>query len=207
MRWIVLLSPALLYGIDCAHPENSAEKLVCTTPDLHAKQQDIDRQSAALKPKLTGEDAAILADSEMPFLRQRDDCSNQDDVRACVARILSARQDLLHRTQSDPAAIREAIAQSNYIDIRFLWKYWRQLLGRKLSVFGCISPGEEAPRTHAELEMENQHPVPLLFKSMPEEIADFLDDQKPCAHWLVTVRKEKDSFILYADDVLGRPLP
>jgi len=42
---------------------------------------------------------------------------------------------------------------------------------------------------------------------MPQEIADFLEDQKPCAHWTVTVRPREDKFILYADEVLGRPLP
>src|SRR5438105_749414 len=124
MRWILLLFPTLLYGIDCARPENSAEQAVCTRPDLRAKDQDIERQSKALKAKLLGENAAILADTEMPFLRQRDDCSNESDVPACLAKTLSARQDLLTRTQADPNAIREAIAQVRYIDIGFLWKYW-----------------------------------------------------------------------------------
>lgn len=212
MRFILLLLPTLVlalncWGIDCAHPENSAEKTVCTRPDLRAKDQDIEEKSATLKSKLSGENAAILADTSMPFLRQRDDCSNESDIPACLGKILSERQDLLNRAQADPNAIRAAISQAHYVDIGFLWKYWAQLVDRKLSVYGCLQLEDAAPRTHAELETENQHSVPLVFKSMPEEIADFLDDQKPCAHWLVTVRKQGGKFDLYADDVLGRPLP
>jgi uncharacterized protein len=207
MRCLLLLLPTLLYGIDCAHPENPAEKTVCTHPDLRAKDQDIERQAAALKSKLTGENAAILADTEMPFLRQRDDCSNEADVAACLGKILAERQGLLSRTQGDPNAIRAGLAQAHYIDIGFLWKYWPQLVDRKLAVYGCLMLEDAAPRTHAELETENQHSVPVVFKSMTEEIADFLDDQKPCAHWAVTVRKQGDKFVLYSDEVLGRPLP
>jgi uncharacterized protein len=207
MRWLLILLPTLAYAIDCAHPESSAEQTVCTTPSIRALDQDIERQTAALKSKLPGENAAILADTELPFLRQRNNCSNESDVPGCLTKVLSQRQDLLKRAQSDPNAIREAIAQSDYIDIGFVWKYWPQLVGRKLSVFGCLSLEEAAPRTHAELETENQKAVPVVFKSMTQEIADFLDDQRPCAHWLVTIRKQGDKFILYADDVLGRPLP
>jgi uncharacterized protein len=206
MRFILFLLPSLLYAINCGHPENSAEKAVCTRPELKAQDQDIERQSAALKSKLSGENAAILTDTEMPFLRQRDDCSNESDVPACLAKVLSGRQDLLNRTQQDPNAIRQAISQVQYIDIGFLWKYWPQLVDRKLSVYGCLILDDATPRTHAQLETENQHAVPVVFKSMTEEIADFLDDQKPCAHWLVTVRKQGDKFILSADEVLGRPL-
>jgi uncharacterized protein len=206
MRFIFFLLPSLLYGINCAHPENSAEKAVCTRPELKAQDLDIERQSALLKSKLSGENAAILNDTELPFLRQRNDCSNDSDVAACLARVLSARQDLLNRAQQDPNAIRQANAQVQYIDIGFLWKYWPQLLDRKLSVYGCLSLDDAPPRTHAQLETENQQAVPLIFSRMTEEIADFLDDQKPCAHWLVTVRKQGDKFVLSADEVLGRPL-
>jgi hypothetical protein len=66
---------------------------------------------------------------------------------------------------------------------------------------------DDNEKTHAMLETENQPPAPVVFKSMPEEIAEFLGDQKPCAHWGVTVRKQGEKFILYADDVLGQPLP
>ena len=208
MRFLLLLLISTrLYAIDCAHPENSAETAVCTHPELRARDQEIERQTSALKAKLTGENAAILSDTTMPFLRQRDDCSNDADIPACLGKILSQRQELLNRAQADPNAMRQAIAQAYYIDIGFLWKYWPQLVDRKLSVYGCLILDDPAPRTHAVLETENQHSVPLVFKSMTEEIADFLDDQKPCAHWLVTVRKQGDTFILSADEVLGRPLP
>ena len=204
---LLLLIPGAVYSLDCRSPENSAEKTVCTTPALRAKNQAIERQSAELKLKLTAENAAILADTELPFLRQRNDCSNESDIPACLEKTLSQRQDLLNRAQADPNAMRDALTEANYIDIGFLRKYWSLLVGRKVSVYGCITPGETAPRIHAELETENQPAVPLLFKSMPDEIAEFLDDQKPCAHWLVTVRKQGDKFLLYADEVLGRPLP
>ena len=204
---ILLLLPALLYGIDCASPENSVEQTICTHPELRSADSEIEQQTAALKSRLSGENAAILIDTRMPFLRERNDCSNESDIPACIHKVLAARSDLLNRAQSDPRAIREAITHVRYIDIGFLWKYWAQLVNRKLSVYGCILPDDATPRTHAVLETENQRSVPLVFKSMTEEIADFLDDQKPCAHWLVTVRKQGDKFDLYADDVLGRPLP
>ncbi|HEY3841587.1 MAG TPA: hypothetical protein VGL72_33685 [Bryobacteraceae bacterium] len=204
---ILIFLPALLYGIDCASPENSAEQTICTHPDLRSADAEIEHQTAALKSKLSGENAAILTDTQMPFLRERDDCSNDSDVPACIHKVLAARSDLLNRAQSDPNVVREALAHVRYIDIGFLWKYWGQLVNRKLSVYGCILLDDATPRTHAVLETENQHSVPVVFKSMTEEIADFLDDQKPCAHWLVTIRKQAGKFELYSDDVLGRPLP
>jgi uncharacterized protein len=207
MRLILLFMPALAYGINCAHPENSAETAVCSHADLKTKDQDIERQTASLKTRLSGENAAILADTEMPFLRQRNDCSNESDIPACLATVLSKRLDLLTRAQQDAAAIHDALGQAYYIDIGFLWKYWPQLVGRKLSVFGCLSLDDGPAKTHATLETDNQKPVAVVFKSMTEEIADFLDDQKPCSHWLVTVRKESDKPVLFGDEVLGRPLP
>jgi uncharacterized protein len=207
MRYLVLwLLPLSLYAIDCGAPENSADKAICSHPELHALDQQIEQQSSTLKTKLTGENAEILSDSAMPFLRQRNDCSNEAEISGCVQKVLAQRADLLSQALADPNAIRQAIGQAYYIDIGFLWKYWRQLVDRKISVFGCIMP-DDNEKTHAVLETENQQSVPVVFKSMPEEIADFLDDQKPCSHWLVTVRKQGDKFFLYADDVLGRPLP
>ena len=197
--------PAL--GIDCAQPDGPAEQTVCTHPDLKAKDDAITRQTAALKTTLKGGNAAILADTEMPFLRLRNDCSNESDIPACLSKVLGARQDLLNRAAAQPDAIREALAQVRYVDVSFLWKYWPQLVGRKLSVFGCLILDDAAPRTTAVLEADNQKSVAVRFKSMPEEMADFLDDQKPCAHWLVEVRKEGDGPLLYAEEVLGRPLP
>ncbi len=217
MRLGVFLLPALLCGIelnaaDCAHPGNSSDKAICTHPDLRAMDRQIERMTTVLKAKLTGENAAILADTEMPFLRQRNDCSNQTDIPACVQKVLAQRLDLLNRAQSNPDAIHEAFSQAYYIDVGFVWKYWPRLLGRNLSVFGCLSlndasAGDTAPRIHAELEMENQPSIPVIFKSMPKQTAEFLDDQRPCSHWLVTVRKQGDKFVLYADEVLGSPLP
>ena len=157
----LLLLPSMLHAIDCKHQENTVDQAICTLTDLRTLDRQIEAESSALKAKLTGENAATLADTEMPFLRQRNDCSNQvDDIPGCVRKILTARLDLLNRTQQDPNAIRGAIAQSNYIDISFLWKYWPQLIGRKLSVWGCLMP-DDNQKTRAMLETENQPPVPL----------------------------------------------
>jgi uncharacterized protein len=207
MRYLaLLLLPAWVYAVDCKNPENSVEGAICTRQDLRALDQRIEQESVSLKAKLTGENAAILSDSEMPFLRQRNDCSNETEVVACVQKVLAQREDLLTRALAGPDAIRQAIGQAYYIDIGFLRKYWPHLVDRKVSVFGCLMP-DDTEKTHAMLETENQAAVPVVFKSMPDEIAEFLDDQKPCSHWLVTVRKQGDKFFLYADDVLGRTLP
>jgi uncharacterized protein len=198
----------LLLAINCQRPENPAEKAVCTHSDLKGMDDEIARSTAALKSKLPAELGAILADTDLPFQRQRNDCSNDEsDVAGCVTKVLKERLELLKRAESNPQAARDALGQVRYIDIGFLWKYWPQLAGKKLSVFGCLSLDDPAPRTRATLETENQKSVPVLFKSMPEPIADFLDDQKPCAHWLVEVRRQGDGPLLYADEVLGRPLP
>jgi uncharacterized protein len=207
MRYLAfLLLPALVQAFDCQNPANTVEKAICAHPDLQALNQQLQQQASTVKTKLTGENAAIFADTEMPFVVQLNDCSNQEQIPGCIQKVLTERRDLLTRAESDPDAIRQAIAQVHYIDIGFLWKYWPRLVDRKVSVYGCLMP-DDNQKTHAMLETENQAAVPLLFKSMTDEIADFLDDQKPCSHWLVTVRKQGDKFILYADDVLGRPLP
>ena len=207
MRYLVfLLLPACLYAIDCKKPENNVESTICTVPKFHALEQQIEKDSTAMKTKLTGENAAILADSEMPYLRMRNDCGNRADPPGCLQKVMTERADLLTQAQADPVAIREAIGQAYFIDIGFLRKYWLQLVDRQVAVYGCLMP-DDVEKTRAMLETENQLPVPVVFKSMPDEIAEFLDDQKPCSHWLVTVRKDGDKFLLSADDVLGRPLP
>lgn len=205
MHALILLA---FLAIDCAHPDGLADQTLCSHPDLNARDNAIATQAAALKPKLPPALAAILADTELPFERSRNDCSNDSDIPACLAKILAERQSLLTKAAANPETLRDALTQARFIDIGFLWKYWPQLVGRKLSVFGCLSLDDgPAPHTHATLETENQKSVPVLFKSMPEEIGDFLDDQKPCAHWAVEVRKQPAGPLLYADDVLGRPLP
>jgi uncharacterized protein len=206
MRYLALLLPALLHAFDCEHPVNSVEKAICTHPDLRTLNQQIEQRSSVLKSKLTGENATIFFDSQMPFILQLNDCSNEVQVPGCIQRVLTQRRDLLTRAQQDPNTIREAIGQARYIDIEFLWKYWPQLVERKVSVYGCLMP-DDKQKTRAMLETENQAAVPMVFKSMPDDVADFLDDQKPCSHWPVTVRKQGDKFILYADEVEGRPLP
>lgn len=202
----VVFAAGLDAAVDCAHADGPAEQAICAKPQLRALNQEVDRLTANLK--LTGENAEILADTQMPFVRQRNDCANHDpEIEACVQKVLAQRVELLRHAAVDPNAIREAIRQANFVDIGFVWRYWPELLGRKVSVFGCIALEDNAPRTHATLETENQPPVPVLFKSMPEGTAEFLDDQKPCSHWGVTVRKNGAKFVLFADDVLGNPLP
>ncbi len=207
MRYLVfLLLPAWVFAVDCKHPENTVEQAICGRPELHMLDERIGQESATLKSRLRGENGAILSDSELPYLTQRNNCSNESEVLVCLQKVLAQRDALLTQAEADPSAIRQAIGQAYFIDIGFLWKYWPRLVDRKISVFGCLMP-DDNEKTHATLETENQAAVPMVFKSMPEEIADFLDDQKPCSHWLVTVRKAGDKFVLYADDVLGRPLP
>lgn len=198
--------PLLLLLINCRHATTRADQAICAAPELRAIDRQIDQQTATLKAKLDPADAAMLSDTDMPFQRERNNCSNHEDVAPCVRNVLNARLAVLTRAASDPSVLREAIDRAKYIDIDFLWKYWPQLLGRRLFVFGCILP-DDNEKTRAVLETENHPPVPLLFKSMPEGTAEFLDDQKPCAHWTVTVRKEDGKLLLYADEVLGRPLP
>jgi uncharacterized protein len=207
MRYIaLLLLPVCLYAVDCKKPESRVESAICNVPELHALDRQIEKESAAMKAKLTGENAAILSDSEMPYLRLRNDCADHADPPGCLRNVLTQRVDLLTRAQADPNAIRQAIGQAYFIDIGFLRKYWLQLVDRKVSVYGCLMP-DDTEKTHAMLETENQAPVLLVFGSMRDEILEFLRDQKPCSYWLVTVRKLRDKFILYADDVLGQPLP
>lgn len=190
MRLLLLatLLPSMALAIDCE---------VCKTPELRRQNDDIERLTAGLKAN------AIVQDTVTPFLRQRSNCSNDaDDVAGCVRKIQAQRLALLQKPDT-----KELLAQAYFIDLRFLWKYWGDLLGHKLAVFGCLSLTDATPHVHAELEGENQPAVNVLFKSMPQPTADFLDDQKPCAHWVVTVRKEGGKVLLYADDVLGNPLP
>ena len=194
---LAALLPAMALAIDCANPEEPADRAICGHPELRKQNDEIESLTAGLKAK------AIVQDTVTPFLRQRNNCSNETgDVAGCVQKVQSQRLAALRKGEE-----KELLGQAYFIDVPFLWKYWGDLEGRKLAVYGCLSLTDATPRVHAELESENQPVVQVLFKSMPEQTAEFLDDQRPCAHWVVTVRKEGGKLLLFADEVLGNRLP
>jgi uncharacterized protein len=89
--------------LDCSHTDNSAEKAVCTVPELRTLDLQIEQQSPALKTKLDAGNLELLADTGMPFLRERNNCSNETEIAGCVKKVLTERLNLLTRNWARPA--------------------------------------------------------------------------------------------------------
>jgi hypothetical protein len=219
----VLIANAQTIAVDCARlsaQSSVVEKELCATPTLASLNDDIDGLSKRLKTTLTGADLEAIVDTEMPFIRERNNCQNQDAsapryyarVRACVGRVLRERMDALTSAMSSPASIRNAVVRYEFIDGAFFRKYGTVLVGRHVHVFGCLilAPGPNpASRVHAMIQdscANSGSSVPVLFESMDETNASFLDAKMPTSWWGGTVERRDGNILLYAVDVLGRAL-
>jgi uncharacterized protein len=224
LAWICVLAwtHPLCAKVDCtAKVLSVVDREICTQPELGRLDREVDQLSRQMNAELKGAEAEILADSEMPFERTRNGCQNQDTsnagyperVRDCIRRVLTDRLNTLKDAQSVPASIRRAILQYTYLDVPFVRKYGAELVGRRVSVFGCIvlgHGGDAARRIHAVIEESPDRkgkPIVVLFKSMNERMAEFLDEKRPCAHWGGTLQRRDGELVLFAEDVLGQPLP
>lgn len=197
-----------VHAIDCAKARAVVEKGICGDPTLVQLQRQVEDLTVRLKRQWSGKNVEVLADTEMPFLRLRNNCQNQSapavhrKVTSCVERVLGERLELLQEAQSSPDAIQKAVGQSYFIDLGFFGKYGDALVGKKLSVFGCMELAEGpvlAARLLGQLTGDGARPVPVIFRAMTAEGANFLDVKKPCAHWRLTIERQGEKLVFVSD--------
>jgi hypothetical protein len=221
---LAVAAQTLAGAVDCTRLSDHAsvvETEVCAAPDLQQVDHEIDELSARLEMTLTGMDKEALIDTERPFLRTRNACQNQAPpdsrarVRACVERVLLERRNMLTAALSSPTSVRNAVVQYAYIDGPFFRKYGDALVGGRVQIFGCmvLAPAPTwAARIHAAINdsscTDSGGPsVTVLFKSMNESQAFFLDTKTPTAYWQGAVERRDGQLVLFVEDVLGMPLP
>lgn len=203
-----LLLLAATIPLNCSDRLPTTQEAICRQPKLLALYRNVEEKTRRLESKLSGRNLYALQDTQRSFFRALN-CSGRDKLVACAREKITRRLALLERTETMPDAILEAVTEGGAIDGPYFAHFGQDLIGRKLSVFGCVNLGDEgqpaAERIHAVLK-DGSATVPVLFKSMTASQAEFLDEKKPCAHWGGTVEQRDGKIVLYAEDILGAPL-
>lgn len=180
----------------------TAEREICATPGLSRLNDEIVETTERLKALLTGADRDALVDTEAPFVAQRNDCSNRrQDVRACVERVLRGRMSALTAALSTPASIRGEVTQYTVLSAPFLQKYNEGLVGRRVSVFGCMTLEQvrtPAGRTRGTIRetCDGGVSVPALFSVMDDAQAAWFDKVMPSSHWAGVVERRDGQVVL-----------
>jgi hypothetical protein len=193
-------------SVDCNGQRlNTAEKQTCSSSEVRSATTEVDALTAQLEHVLNGRNREALIDTEMPVLRQRNDCSNTtSEARTCVVNVLSHRLSALKAAKNLHSSILSEIAQYTLIDTVYLIKWGNELAGKRRHVWGCmmLDPGSSPElRTRGSIGESISAPieqrVPVIFKAMNEVRATWFYDAKlPCSHWEGVVQRQGAQFVL-----------
>ena len=217
MLWIGLLLPVVGQtqsfpaGPDCASERLSrALRATCENMELLELTRRIDGLTEKLENTLTGAEKDALVDTEMPFVRQRNNCSNErDSVATCVTEILELRSQGLEATMAEPASVLREIPRYEFFDVPFVVRYGHLLDGRQVRVFGCFlldpgpSPEVRLGGTIRESCGDPDSPsVRINFDRMNDVRPNFLDKQ-PASHWRgrIELRDGQPVLLMRLDDL------
>lgn len=182
-----------------------AERETCASAELRRLTAIVDDQTARLERTLTGRNREALVDTEAPFVRQRNNCQNaRSGVHLCVERLLRHRLDALSAAATSPAAIMSEIRRYTFVDVPYVLRWGRALVGRRISVWGSmtLAPGPTPEsRIHGSIRDGSAGPgapaLPALFTSMNSTRATwFYDARKPAGYWEGTVEWREGRLVL-----------
>jgi uncharacterized protein len=193
-------------SVDCSSARlGAAERETCASPDLIRLTAKVDDLTARLEGTLRGRDREALVDTEKPFLRQRDNCSNEGpNVRQCVERLLRHRLDALSAAATSPASILTETTQYTFLDVPYFRTWGSGLAGRRIRVWGrmTLDPGPTpASRVRGAIRDPSTTRggpyVTAIFKSMNETRATwFYDAKKPIGYWDGIVERREGQLVL-----------
>ena len=202
----VVAAQRVALSVDCNSLRLSiSESQTCSSSDIGSATADVDALTAQLERVLNGRNLEALIDTEMPVLRQRNNCSNTvSEARSCVAQVLSRRLAALRAAKNLHSSILGEIAQYTYIDTSYFLKWGNELVGKRLHVWGCmvLDPGSTPElRTRGSIgepsSAPNEQRVPVIFKAMNDVAATwFYDAKRPCSHWEGVVQRQGVQFVL-----------
>lgn len=232
-RLVAQTVPVVVHCEQLRENAGPVEKALCSNPDILRANNEIDILTTELERTLTGIDRDVLIDSERPFMVTRNGCINAPykhgdieslriAVRECVSRVLAGRKQVLVAAQSSPASIRTVVTQyADALSITTLLKYADLFVEKRVTVAGCMrldaGMTPEARTTGRLLErcevdarghaLTDSGPhVPVIFKSMNEGEASFLDNKMPFSWWKGMVQRDGATIRLFVNDILGNPL-
>ncbi len=186
-----------------------SERMICETPSLLQIQREIEQLTQQARAQLSGQNRDAIVDTELPFLVDRNACqTNVSQTRNCIESTLRHRREALRLALQSPASSRAELAQYTSFDVSFVLKYGQLLVGRRVSVFGCmmLAPGarpEVRLQGRLRSSCESAAPfVPVVFKAMDETRARFFDSKMPTAYWNGTVadRNGRPTLLIEAAD-------
>ena len=181
-----------------------AEQEICASVELRQLNEDIDTLTRRLEARLSGRERDALMDTEPPFVTQRNSCQNvRDALRICIERVLNARRGALAAALKSPASILEEIDRYEFLSVAFFRKYGERLVGRRVSVFGCMTldPGPTPDVRTTGVIREScstgtGEEIPVRFRSMTAIAAPFYDVKKPASHWTGIVEQREGRIVL-----------
>jgi len=194
--------------VDCNNARLAlAERETCASPDLMRLTSDVDRLTSRLEGTLTMRNRKALLDTEKPFRVQRNNCQNAaSGVHECIDRVLRHRLEALTAAAASPATILSEIPQYTFLDIPYFLTWGPQLLGKRVSVWGCMTldPGPTpASRLHGTITTGDCYTktkgpyVRAIFRAMDETRATWFDDAKrPGGYWEGVVERRDTQLVL-----------
>lgn len=193
-------------SVDCSGVRTgAAEREQCASQDLRRLAARIDDLTSQLERTLTGRDREALIDTELPFVRQRNDCQNRDSgLHECVEQVLRHRFDALSAASAKPSSILTEVTQYTFLDVPFVLRWGSGLVGKRVRVWGSmtLSPGPTpAKRTRGVIrdgaETGAHRSLEATFRTMNEDRADsFYDAKQPVTYWEGTVARVGGRFVL-----------
>jgi len=199
------------------------ERTICGSPDLIRTDSEIVALTAELEATLRGAFRDALVETKAPFLRKRNACANPvgapssspdtASLSSCVAAALAERRNALITAKESPASMQWAVFQYDLLDVSFFRRFGELIVDRDVQLFGCLNllPGSSAAARvrgalHAACEDDGPF-VPVVFKSMTAQNAQFVDEKRPVTFWKGRVERRDGELTIYADTFLGAPLP
>ena len=193
-------------SVDCRSGHlGAAERETCASADLTQLTASVDSLTARLERTLTGRDRQALVDTESPFVRQRNDCSNGDSlVHECVERLLRSRLDALSVAATSPSSILAETTRYSFVDVPYVLRWGSSLVGKRVYVWGqmTLDPGATpGARVHGAVHdrsaASGTASLPVLFKTMNGTRARwFYDAKQPSAYWEGTLERRDAGFVL-----------
>lgn len=98
LLFVVAPPPSLASSYDCAKAESKVEKLICDTPAISQKDNEMKATYATLLRKMPEEIKGALTDAQNDWINQRSrECETDQDMESCLLRSIQNRQQELER--------------------------------------------------------------------------------------------------------------
>lgn len=221
LSYFVSIHSAMAAGINCTKVKansSAVEKAICKESKLTAIDHELGSLFENLGKQVTGEQRDLLLQTQKFFIIERNHCQNQDTskgefrslVKKCIEEKYQSRIAALKDLKDSSDSFSILTRDLTFFDVPFVKAHGMKLVGKTIRVAGSLSLEGKKPGSPAPVKgiiKDEKDTVPVVFKSMPDSQAEFLERNKPFGHHEVIVDQENGKVILRVSSILGQKLP